>query len=248
MWVAALIIWIMLGSGAASAFECASVKLPSSIVICSDPELTRLADERQEAINEARGRLGEGGWPALWEDQKAWVRSYATACGVPPDRPPPIPVPAEIRACFKRAAETRIAYIRAYNPAPDQPTLSSNARLERIGPGFDCGKAAAPLALMICSDPGLSQLDFRFNQAYWALFQRLGPAGQAQHRRTGLRLHPRRRRVRLAYTPLQTPTLRHPNDFNGLQRFRVLHVGLRGAYTTIPIYNYNVLSPTGRHT
>ena len=44
---------------AASAFECAGVKLPSSLVVCSDPELMRLADERQEAINEARGRIGE---------------------------------------------------------------------------------------------------------------------------------------------------------------------------------------------
>jgi peptidoglycan hydrolase-like protein with peptidoglycan-binding domain len=183
MWIAALVIWIVLGMGTAAAFECVGVKLPSTIVICSDLELMRLADERQEAINEARGRIGEEQWPALWEDQKAWVRSYATACGVPPDRPPPIPAPASIKACFKRAAETRIAYIRAYNPAPDQsasPSTPSTARLERIGPGFDCNKAAAPLALMICGDPGLSQLDFRFNQAYWALFQRLGPGGQAQ--------------------------------------------------------------------
>jgi hypothetical protein len=28
----------------------------------------------------------------LWDEQKGWVRSYATACGVPPDRPPPYPV------------------------------------------------------------------------------------------------------------------------------------------------------------
>jgi hypothetical protein len=161
MWIVAFIILATVSGGTAAAFECAGVKLPSTIVICSDLELMRLADERQEAINEARGRLGEEQWPALWEDQKAWVRSYATACGVPPDRPPPIPVPASIRACFKRAAETRIAYIRAYNPTQDQPAAPSNARLDRIGPGFDCSKAAAPLAFMICGDPGLSQLDFR---------------------------------------------------------------------------------------
>jgi uncharacterized protein/predicted aspartyl protease len=183
MWIVALIIWATLTGGTAAAFECVGVKLPSSIVICSDPDLMRLADERQDAINEARGRIGEEAWTALWEDQKAWVRSYATACGVPPDRPPPIPVPPAIKACFKSAGEARITHIRAYGstaPGPSTVTSPPTATSGRIGPGFDCSKAAAPLALMICGDPGLSQLDFRFNQAYWALFQRLGPGGQAQ--------------------------------------------------------------------
>src|SRR6516164_3620362 len=59
------------------------------------------ACRRAEGINEARGRIGEDAWPTLWEDQKTWVKSYATACGVPPDRAPPIPVPASVKACFK---------------------------------------------------------------------------------------------------------------------------------------------------
>ncbi len=79
MWIVALIIWATLGSGTAAAFECVGVKLPSTIVIRSDLGLMRLADERQEAINEARERIGEEAWPRLWEKQKDWVRSYATA-------------------------------------------------------------------------------------------------------------------------------------------------------------------------
>ena len=110
----ALMAGLMLGSGTAAAFECAGVTLPSTIVICSDPELMRLADERQAAMNEARARIGEDRWPELWENQKAWVRSYATTCGVPPDRPPQIPVPISVKECFKEAAEARIAFIRAY--------------------------------------------------------------------------------------------------------------------------------------
>jgi hypothetical protein len=128
MWIVPLIIWIMLGIGTAAAFECAGVTLSSSLVICSDPELMRLADERQEAINEARARIGEDRWPQLWEDQKAWVRSYATVCGVSPDRPLPVPVPAATRACFKRAAEARIAYIQAYGlPGGATPLASPTA-------------------------------------------------------------------------------------------------------------------------
>jgi len=82
MRLAALVLTLALGSmvgnGTAKAFDCNGVTLPSTLVICHDPELMRLGDERQEAINEARGRIGEEAWPALWENQKAWVRSYAS--------------------------------------------------------------------------------------------------------------------------------------------------------------------------
>jgi S1-C subfamily serine protease/uncharacterized protein len=182
MWIVALIIWVMLSGGSAAAFECVGVRLPSTIVICSDAELMRLADERQEAINEARGRIGEEAWPLLWEDQKDWVRSYATACGVLPDRPPPIPVPPAIKACFKSAAQARIAYIRAYGlAAAGTPAMVPRAGSpKRVGPGFDCTKATTPLAFLICGDVELSRLDLRFGQAYWALFQQIGPAAQPQ--------------------------------------------------------------------
>jgi S1-C subfamily serine protease/uncharacterized protein len=183
MWIVAIMLWILLDSQTAAAFECTGVTMPSSLVICSDPELVRLADERQEAINEARGRIGEDRWPELWEDQKGWVRSYATACGVPPDRPLPFPVSAPIRACFNRAAVARIAYLRAYGvtagSAPTSPSPRAVSR-DRIGPSYDCSIAGYPLALMICADSDLSRLDLRFAQAYWALFQQLGPAGQPQ--------------------------------------------------------------------
>ena len=182
MWIVALIIWVTLSGGSAAAFECVGVKLPSTLVICSDPELMRLADERQEAINEARGRIGEEAWPRLWEDQKDWVRSYATACGVPPDRPPPIPVPPSVKACFKSAAQARIAYIRGYGlTTAGSPAIVPRAGSpERVGPGFDCAKASTPLTFLICGDAELSRLDLRFNQVYWALFQQIGPAGQPE--------------------------------------------------------------------
>src|SRR6516162_1166891 len=183
MWLVAVFLWALLYSGTAAAFECAGVTLPSTLVICSDPELMALGDARQEAINEARGRIGEDRWPELWEDQKAWVRSYATACGVPPNRPPPFPLSVSTKACFKRAAVARIAYLRAYGAtidgAPSSPSPGTTGH-NRIGPSFDCSTAGYPLALLICADSDLSRLDLRFGQAYWALFQQLGPAGQPQ--------------------------------------------------------------------
>jgi hypothetical protein len=126
--IATLLLMVTLGAGTAAGFGCAGVALPSSIVICSDPELMRLAGERQQVINEARGRIGEDRWPQVWDDQKAWVRSYATACGVPPDRAPPMPVPASIKACFKQAAIARIAYLRAYGGGASGPPMQPSAR------------------------------------------------------------------------------------------------------------------------
>jgi clan AA aspartic protease (TIGR02281 family) len=173
----ALLIALAATSGTAKAFDCAGVTYPPSVVLCSDPELGRLADERQEAINAARARIGEQAWPALWEDQKRWVRSYSTACGVPPDRPPPDPIPASVIACFKRAGEARVAYLRAYGIGDEGAAAPRTAAL---GPSFDCGKANSALAQLICGDPELSRLDLAFNQAYWALYQQLGSSGQAQ--------------------------------------------------------------------
>ena len=118
---------LLLAAGNALAFECAGVKLPSNVVICSDAELTSLADERQAAINEMRARIGEDNWPAFWENQKAWVRSYATACGVTPNEPPPMPVPATVKECFKRAALARIEYVRAYSPVVSRNQASQGA-------------------------------------------------------------------------------------------------------------------------
>jgi uncharacterized protein/predicted aspartyl protease len=184
MWIVAVFLWALLGSGTAAAFECTGVTLPRLVVICSDPELIRLADERQKVFDEARARIGENRWPELWEDQKAWVRSYAAACGVPPDRPLSFPVSASVKACFKRAAIVRIAYIRAYGvttggSASASPSPAAVGR-NRVGPSFDCSTAGYPLALMLCADDDLSRLDLRFGQAYWALFQQIGPAGQPQ--------------------------------------------------------------------
>jgi clan AA aspartic protease (TIGR02281 family) len=134
----AIIFSFVASSSPAFAFDCAGVSLPSSVVICSDPELMDLADQRQVAINEARGRIGETAWPVLWEDQKAWVKSYATSCGVPPEQSPPDPMPQSVRACFKRAALSRIAYLRAYggaarsNADAKEPSAVGNRRTKII--------------------------------------------------------------------------------------------------------------------
>lgn len=109
-----VLIATVMGARAAMAFNCEGISLPSSIVICSDSDLMRLADERQQIYNETRARLSPEQRATLLQNQNAWVHSYATACGVPPGNPPPMPVPASVIECFKHAAEARAAYLRTF--------------------------------------------------------------------------------------------------------------------------------------
>jgi len=113
----------------------------------------------------------------LLADQKAWVASYSRACGVAPDVTPSLPLPPQVKDCMARAGRARIAYLNGYGVAASIPSSSTAAGAPgRIGPGFDCAKATAPLAQLICSDPGLSKTDLQFNQAYYALHYALDPA------------------------------------------------------------------------
>jgi hypothetical protein len=65
---------------------CRTVKLPSSIAICSDPELRALTAERQQVYDETNARLDPAGQTALLADQTGWVRLYTATCGLAPQR------------------------------------------------------------------------------------------------------------------------------------------------------------------
>src|SRR5689334_15082436 len=96
-----IVIWltILFFGSPAMAFDCSGVKLPYRVVICSDLGLIQPADERQQAFNEASwGKDGNALLnpqydKELWENQRNWVRVYATECGRATDRPiPKLPV------------------------------------------------------------------------------------------------------------------------------------------------------------
>lgn len=180
--LAFLLLALLVSPARADALDswCPQAKLPSSIAICSDPELRALTIERQHAFDEARARVGETGAPALLADQNGWVKSYPTSCGLVPGVAPTLPLAPQIKDCMARAGRARIGYLRTYSTsASTQSTYSTTAPAgDRIGPGFDCAVVTAPLALLICADAELSKTDLRFNQAYQALRQSLDPAGR----------------------------------------------------------------------
>lgn len=90
---------------------CAKAALPASIAICSDPELRRLAIERQHAYDKLRATLDDAGKARLLANQNAWVKAYSSECGVPQGGAgPPLPLPSNIRYCMVGAAADRLKY------------------------------------------------------------------------------------------------------------------------------------------
>jgi uncharacterized protein len=152
----------------ALALECADVHIPRMVVICSDPELTRLADERQVAVNEMRGRIGEDRWPAFWATQQEWVRSYSQNCGVPDNRPPPsLPVSNAIKECFRQAAIARLAFIKSYGlPSGTAPPANDSAPSTKL----NCARAVTITENVLCSNPTLRAADDAMARAYDALY------------------------------------------------------------------------------
>lgn len=59
-----------------------------------------------------------------------------------------------------------------------KPGAAEAAPATRLGPSFPCPAPRDPLGQMICSDDGLARADLAFVQAYQALRQQGGVAGQ----------------------------------------------------------------------
>lgn len=184
----ALGAWL-LASGTASAFNCVHPKLPWDRVVCSDPELQRLADQRLVAFEQAEKRLSPGQIEQLRQDQIAWVRSYSASCGAPGNKPAPDPVPTFVIQCFRRAGTGRLAYLRAYGLSegtaqivPSTPGVSSSAPVTE--PLRDwCASLqntpnASPPGVVICSDLELRSLAVERQRAFNAAEARLDPEHQ----------------------------------------------------------------------
>lgn len=105
---------------------CLQAKQPSSTALCSDPELREMAIQRNHAFEAARARLSVDAYDALLSDQKGWVHSYSTACGISETIPPMLPLPAQTLECMKRAGRARVEYLWNYvggtpNSVPTKP-------------------------------------------------------------------------------------------------------------------------------
>lgn len=110
---------------------CKTVRLPSSIAICSEPELRALTRARQTAYDEARDRLSPDQQRVLLADQNDWVKSYPAGCGISQSAPPTLPLSPATKECMAQAGRARIAYLHSYGSSSasrssEQPTAPTS--------------------------------------------------------------------------------------------------------------------------
>ena len=125
----AIILLLVTGGGNARAFDCTKATVAAEFVICSDPGLTAIADQRRRAWDEALARVDGEQKATLLADQRRWLKDYPQSCGLAAQGEPPTPIGSEVVACFKRASEARTAYLRAYPPAAADKAPAGSAAL-----------------------------------------------------------------------------------------------------------------------
>ena len=113
----AIILLLVAGCGNARAFDCTKPTVAAEFVICSDPGLIAIADQRRRAWDEALARVDGEQKAVLLADQRRWLKDYPRSCGIDAQGKPPTAIGSEVVACFRRASEARTAYLRAYPPA-----------------------------------------------------------------------------------------------------------------------------------
>ena len=144
--------------GSARAYDCKDARLPAEVVICSDPQLVKLVDQRDRALAAARKRAGAEQRKTLNAEQRGWLREYPRRCGVAAKGKAPNPIGKDLIACFEHAIEARTAALRDYGaPAAKPPAVKAAApaapppSAAEAPPQEATGAAAAPGAAAIAA-------------------------------------------------------------------------------------------------
>ncbi|HVH77263.1 MAG TPA: hypothetical protein VM755_20290 [Stellaceae bacterium] len=138
--------------------DCKHARLPAQQVACSSPELLQVLAERDRVFAQARARLKGKDLAALVADERDWIKSYPKSCGVPAKGTLPHPIPKATIACFKRASEQRIGYLRQYGrpksaAAPSAPAPGAPQALPPVAPKPVEESALPPAAKPAPSQP-----------------------------------------------------------------------------------------------
>jgi uncharacterized protein YecT (DUF1311 family) len=111
---------------------CTKATAPSSIVICSDLELRRMAVIRNKIFADARASFTPDDMKDLSEDQNHWIHEYTADCGAAVNGPPvSLPVRQDTIDCFKQAGRERVAElvrnVRDVIPGYQAPSVSGSS-------------------------------------------------------------------------------------------------------------------------
>jgi hypothetical protein len=118
---------------------------PSSVIICSDPELRRMAVIRNKIFADARAALSVDKMNELTASQNHWIHEYTTACGAPVNgRPVTLPVSQGIVDCYKKAGRERVTelirYVRTDIPNYQIPIVTGSTAPIPAGSGVATAK------------------------------------------------------------------------------------------------------------
>jgi uncharacterized protein YecT (DUF1311 family) len=108
---------------AAQARDCKNATVPAEVVVCSNPRLIKLVDQRDRALAAARARADAGQRQTLMTEQRRWLREYPRSCGVGDPGKPLEPTSKEIVACFARAITARTEALHEYVAVPAKPAV-----------------------------------------------------------------------------------------------------------------------------
>jgi len=131
--------------GNAVGFNCTDPASPAVAVVCSDPELIKLTQERQRVWKALHDSVGGAERKALVDNERQWLAHYPEDCGVTGNRPP-AKITDDMRACFKKADNERIAYMRAYGTGGTVPAAATAAPKPKEAPAEATAAAAPPPA------------------------------------------------------------------------------------------------------
>jgi hypothetical protein len=94
---------------------CTRPSKPENIVICADPELRRLAEERVRVLDIAHRQLAPDAYKHLSDNELSWTNTYTAKCHVAATGPaPPLPIAHDVIECYKYETEAHIAELNAY--------------------------------------------------------------------------------------------------------------------------------------
>jgi len=88
---------------------CNEQEKASSVVICADRDLRQLSMIRNKLFADAKALLSPEAFQQLLADQRQWIQTYSSSCGIPGDGPKPsLPISAAVIGCYRREALGRI--------------------------------------------------------------------------------------------------------------------------------------------
>ena len=105
--------------------DCAKVERGVDYAICSSDQLMGLIDNLQSAWEARKGQTSGDEWIRLLADQRAWVKDYGPACGLPAQGRPSDTQIVGTRSCVETALRQRITVLQRGSTTPNAAVVSA---------------------------------------------------------------------------------------------------------------------------